>query len=88
MHRVIQAVYENGVLRPLEPVTFAENEHVQLLVEDEQAYEAYLVELLGGREAYEAAKHETITHEEVRKALSKDTSSWADTVRQMRDEGY
>lgn len=88
MQRIIEAVYENGVLRPLEPVTFVEHEHVRLLVEDEQAYEKYLVEVLGGPEAYEAAGRVTVTHEEVRKALSKDTGNWADTVRQMRDEGY
>ena len=30
MHKVIDAVYENGVFRPLEPVLLPEGEHVQV----------------------------------------------------------
>lgn len=59
-----------------------------LLIEDEQEYKAYLIELLGGPEAYEAAKRETITREELWAMLAHDTSNWSDTVRQLRDEGY
>ena len=32
MSRVIEAVYENGVFRPLEAVTLPEGEHVQITV--------------------------------------------------------
>ncbi len=32
MTRQIEAVYENGVLRPVEPVELAEGEHLQLIL--------------------------------------------------------
>lgn len=32
MSKTIEAVYENGVFRPLEPVTLPEGEHVQVTV--------------------------------------------------------
>ena len=34
MSKVIEAVYENGVFRPLEPVVLPEGEHVQVTVPD------------------------------------------------------
>jgi predicted DNA-binding antitoxin AbrB/MazE fold protein len=34
MSKVIAAVYENGVFRPLEPVMLPEGEHVQVTVPD------------------------------------------------------
>jgi predicted DNA-binding antitoxin AbrB/MazE fold protein len=34
MSKVIEAVYENGVFRPLEPVQLPEGEHVQVTVPD------------------------------------------------------
>ena len=32
MSKIIEAVYENGVFRPLEPVVLLEGEHVQVRV--------------------------------------------------------
>lgn len=34
MSKIIEAVYENGVFRPLEPVTLPEGEHVQVTMPD------------------------------------------------------
>ena len=34
MSKVIEAVYENGVFRPLEPVLLPEGEHVHVTVPD------------------------------------------------------
>jgi predicted DNA-binding antitoxin AbrB/MazE fold protein len=34
MIRVVEAVYEHGVLRPLEPLTLAESQHVKLTISD------------------------------------------------------
>lgn len=87
MQRTIEAVYENGVLRPLEPVTFAENEHVQVYVESEESYEARMKALFGEDE-WEAAKHETLTHEEVRQSLANDTSSWSRAIIEARNERF
>ncbi len=87
MQRTIEAVYENGVLRPLEPVTFAENEHVQVYVESEESYETRMKALFG-EEEWESAKHETLTHEEVRESLAQDTSSWARAIIEARNERF
>lgn len=59
-----------------------------LIIDDPDEYKAYVIELLGGPEEYEAAGRVTITHEELHKMLSHDKSCWSDTVRQLRDEGY
>ena len=32
MVRKVEAVFENGVLRPLEPLTLAENQHVRVII--------------------------------------------------------
>ena len=34
MSKIVEAVYENGVFRPLEPVALVEGEHVQVYVPD------------------------------------------------------
>ena len=34
MSKIVKAVYENGVFRPLEPVALVEGEHVQVYVPD------------------------------------------------------
>ena len=63
-------------------------DNAPLIIDDPDEYKAYVIELLGGPEEYEAARQFTMTREEVRKMLAHDTSCWADTVRQLRDEGY
>jgi predicted DNA-binding antitoxin AbrB/MazE fold protein len=37
MSKTIEAVYENGVFRPLEPVTLPEGEHVQVTLSEVKA---------------------------------------------------
>jgi predicted DNA-binding antitoxin AbrB/MazE fold protein len=34
MRRTLEAIYENGVLRPLEPLNLRENQHVAVVVSD------------------------------------------------------
>jgi predicted DNA-binding antitoxin AbrB/MazE fold protein len=83
MTRRLQAVYERGVLRPLEPLPLAEHQQVTVTVSDhEHADEAdasfmrYL----------EAEADDSVTLESARAALAKIPGSLIDDFRRERDE--
>ncbi|MFL5343043.1 MAG: antitoxin family protein, partial [Gemmataceae bacterium] len=86
MTRSVPAVYENGTFRPLEPVACHEQERVLLTVESSGAAEESLLdqEFL----AYcETQGDDTVSLEDVRRALSKIPGSLNDDIRADRDEG-
>jgi predicted DNA-binding antitoxin AbrB/MazE fold protein len=86
MTRNIQAVYENGAFRPLEPVSCQEHERVLLTVESVKAREENLLdqEFL----AYcETQADDTVSLEAVRQALAKIPGALTDDIRGERDEG-
>jgi predicted DNA-binding antitoxin AbrB/MazE fold protein len=60
MSKTIEAIYENGVFRPLEPVTLPEGEHVRVTVPEGTAE---IQRRLGAWEAFEAA-FEDLTEEQ------------------------
>jgi predicted DNA-binding antitoxin AbrB/MazE fold protein len=69
MIRNLQAIYENGVLRPLQPLDLREQQLVMLSISDEAPTEPWL-----DSEYLAACAHETDegpTLEEVRTALAK-----------------
>ncbi len=85
MTRTLQAVYENGAFRPLEPVSCHEQERVLLTVERLGAAEENLLdqEFL----AYcETQADDTVSLEVVRQALAKIPGSLTDDIRAERDE--
>ncbi len=85
MTRTLQAVYENGAFRPLEPVSCHEQERVRLTVQSIGAAEEALLdeEFL----AYcETQADDTVSLEHVRQALAKIPGSLADDIRAERDE--
>jgi predicted DNA-binding antitoxin AbrB/MazE fold protein len=85
MTRTLQAVYENGAFRPLEPVFCHEQERVFLTVESAEAAEENLIdqEFL----AYcETQADDSVSLEAVRQALSKIPGSLVDDIRAERDE--
>ena len=86
MTRTVQAVYENGAFRPLEPVSCHEQERVILRVENA----ATAAENLFDEEflAYcETQADDTVSLEVVRQALAKIPGSLTDDIRAERDEG-
>ena len=89
MDRRIDAVYENGLLRPLEPLPFAERELVHLTV---TGAEPDPLESLIDREFLKTIAREledlgpVPTHAELQEMLSHDKSSWSDTVIAERQE--
>ncbi|BDC50355.1 hypothetical protein F183_A26710 [Bryobacterales bacterium F-183] len=87
MQTTIEAVYEGGVLRPLEPLALKDHEKVRitLTVADKPQIPADLAWYMT-QEEYEAALTDDITLEEVHAALSTIPGSLSDTIRELRDE--
>lgn len=81
MTRTIDAIYENGLLRPLEPLDFAEHEQVRITVQN--GHEDWIdhdAEAMAKRESQNAP-----SLEEVRRQLSGIPGSWADDL--IKDRG-
>lgn len=81
MERTIQAIYEQGVLRPLEPISLNESQEVTITISD-GAYEHQL--LIPSEEWSDAAACD-VTLEDVRDALATIHGSLSQTVIQERD---
>ncbi len=73
MVRKLQAVYEGGVLRPVEPLPLDEHQLVSVIVIDEVEPDEEL--RFESPEHFEALADHTVTLEAVRRALSKIPSS-------------
>src|ERR1017187_3536240 len=85
MAMTFEAVYENGVLRPLESLTLPNLQHVLVTISGAPA-SADDVAGYFEPEEWEAAKHDDISLQEVRRALSSITGSLADAVIASREE--
>jgi predicted DNA-binding antitoxin AbrB/MazE fold protein len=86
MHQQVEVVYENGVLRPLEPLPpeLQEHQHLTVTIETAGALEGRLDET-----CLAAAKRDadpTVSLEEVRRILAKVPGTLAEAVRAERDE--
>jgi predicted DNA-binding antitoxin AbrB/MazE fold protein len=89
MTKQVEAIYENGVLRPLEPPPPAERERVTVTIgiRAGQPKHSHLDVEFIERARRELASVDSIpTHEEVRQMLSKDKSSWADYIIAERED--
>ena len=82
MTRSIQAVYEKGVLRPLEPLPLKEHQQVTVTVSDqeEEWLDATFLRYL------ETQADDSVTLEQVRSALAKIRGSMVEDFRRERDE--
>ncbi len=86
MQRTVAAVYENGVLRPLEPLDLPEHERVQVTIAgpppnpDEELLDA---EYIRGLEKMDLPK---VSLEDVRKALSKIPGTMTADFSEEREE--
>ena len=85
MLRTISAIYENGVLRPSERLPLAENQRVNVTIEDMPAGPAdawldhdYMASIDAAREAEPSI-------EEVRQALAKIPGNLSSDIRAERD---
>jgi predicted DNA-binding antitoxin AbrB/MazE fold protein len=85
MTRSLKAVYENGVLRPLEALPFQEKELVTVTVSNGTSVPEELVDNEFLADCQELAD-ESVTLEQVRAALSKIPGSMAEQIVRDRDD--
>ena len=85
MEKTFEAIYEHGVLRPLQDPGLTDEQHVRVTItdlnEDEDEIAAYF-----NPEEWALAKHDDITLEEVQRALSSIRGSLSDAVIASREE--
>ena len=87
MKQQVDAVYENGVFRPLTPVALGESQKVTLTFADADPALAFLdSELIERARAEVAALEHVPTIEEVRARLATIPGSMAETVIEERGE--
>jgi predicted DNA-binding antitoxin AbrB/MazE fold protein len=83
MTRNLQAVYEDGVLKPLEPLAFKEHQKVTVTVTD-QADEDWIDS--GFLSYLETQADDSVTLEQVHAALAKIPGSMVEDFRRERDD--
>ena len=86
MPETLDAIFENGVLRPLQPTHFKENQKVRLTVSSESDIDD-LIDYDLMEEAGELADH-TVTLEQVRKALAVIPGSLDEDCSAEREERF
>lgn len=79
MEKTVQAVYEGGVLRPLEPVPLRERQEVTVTISD-GAKAPREHPLLASAEEWASAADDDISIDEVRRALSTIRGSLSETI--------
>jgi len=91
MTKQVDAIYENGMLRPLEPLPLAEYQHVRItIVAMEDGPLASIVDndfLERARKEVAAAKH-IPTLEEVQRLTADDPTSWAEAIIAAREDRF
>jgi predicted DNA-binding antitoxin AbrB/MazE fold protein len=85
MERTFEAVYENGVLRPLETLAISNMQRVLVTISDVPATAAEVAGYFEPEE-WETAKHDDVSLDEVRLALAAIPGSLADAVIASREE--
>jgi predicted DNA-binding antitoxin AbrB/MazE fold protein len=91
MTKQIEAVYENGVLRPLEPLALEEHQHVTVMITEARATaeRSHMdQDYLASVKAEVASLPRIPTLEEIHKITAKDTRPWADAINAEREERF
>jgi len=86
MNRTVPAIYVNGAFRPLEPVLCQEQERVVITVENACTAEENLVDHEFLRYS-ETQADDSVSLEDVRRALAKIPGSLSNDIRGERDQG-
>jgi len=85
MEKQLQAVYENGVLQPLEALPLEEKQQVTVTITDPRSAGQDVAGYFSAEE-WAAASHDTVSLDEVRQALSTISGSLSDAVIAQRQE--
>ncbi len=87
MVQEVEAVYENGVLRPLSPVQLAESETVHVRISTNREGASHLdVAMIERARAEIAGRTDIKSIEEVRRMLDGIPGNWADDIIAERGE--
>ena len=81
MERSIEVIYEDGVLRPLEPIALRERQRLTVIVSD-----APDSPLLVSPEEWAADADPSVSHDDVRRALSSIRGSLSQAILDERRE--
>ena len=87
MQKTFEAVYEDGVLKPTELLSLPNHARLILTIVDESAIGSD-PSVYFSPEEWERAKNDTVTLEEVRRALSSIEGSLSDAVIESREERF
>ncbi|MEO6760580.1 MAG: antitoxin family protein [Saprospiraceae bacterium] len=85
MERRLQAVYKNGVLQPLEALPLEERQQVTVTIVDPGSIGQEIAGYFSPDEWAQAAQ-DTVSLDEVRRALATSSGSLSDTVIAQREE--
>jgi len=85
MEKKLQAVYKEGVLRPLEPLPLEDMQQVTVTISDSPAIDADLAGYFTPEE-WAAAARDDVSLDEVRRALSTISGSLSEAVITQRQE--
>jgi len=85
MSKPIEAIYENGILRPLEPLALEEHQRVTITIAEDGEVQEDLFDPEFTQWCTEQS-HNAPSLEEVRRSLSKIQGAMADVVTAERDE--
>jgi predicted DNA-binding antitoxin AbrB/MazE fold protein len=85
MTKTFEAVYENGVLRPVDQLSLPDRARVTVTISDTKPLEGDASAYFSTAE-WEAALRDEISLEEVREALSSIEGSLSDVVVALREE--
>jgi predicted DNA-binding antitoxin AbrB/MazE fold protein len=90
MTRQVEAVYENGVLRPLEPLLLKEHQRVNVTISDTEDPLASMIDYAFVENARKEIQHvrRILSLEEVRSLLSRTPGSLAADIDDQREERY
>jgi predicted DNA-binding antitoxin AbrB/MazE fold protein len=83
--QTLRAVYENGVLRPLEPISLCEQQQVTVTVTDQSQSDWVDSTFL---RYLEDQSDESVTLEQVRAVLAKIPGSMTEDFRKERDDRF
>lgn len=89
MTKLVEAVYESGLLRPLQPLALREHQQVTVIITESQpsVVRSHLdIEYRDALKKEVADMDRIITIEEVHKITSRDSASWADAILAEREE--
>jgi len=79
MEKTVQAIYEGGILRPLEPVPLEDQQEVSVTISDEGNVPRDHP-LLASSDEWASAAGDNISLDEVRRALSTIRGSLSETI--------